>query len=226
MRREEGAQRDRLDRREQPKLLLEQRAQLGQRRRAVLGAAVSAAMSFALTPGRADAKDGKNGVYWISPKDGATVERSFTVRMGVKGYELAPASEGLQEGTGHHHIVVDGGVVEKGVAIPFDATHLHFGKAQKEAAIELEPGPKAAPRQFNRAYLLRRMGDLEAAAARRAWSRSVLAARGVYGAGQPASGEAGDQIREAQHRFTVARFLTIRPAPVLYCNRALNSVVV
>ena len=34
-----------------------------------------------------------------------------------------------------------------------------------DKAIELEPGPKAAPRQFNRAYLLRRMGDLEAAAA-------------------------------------------------------------
>ena len=117
-------------------------------RRAVLGAAVSAAMSFALTPGRADAKDGKNGVYWISPKDGATVERSFTVRMGVKGYELAPASEGFQEGTGHHHIVVDGGVVEKGVAIPFDATHLHFGKAQKEANIELEPGTHTLTLQF------------------------------------------------------------------------------
>ena len=117
-------------------------------RRAVLGAAVSAAMSFALTPGRADAKDGKNGVYWISPKDGATVERSFTVRMGVKGYELAPASEGLQEGTGHHHIVVDGGPVERGVAIPFDATHLHYGKAQKEAVIELEPGTHTLTLQF------------------------------------------------------------------------------
>ena len=87
-------------------------------------------------------------MYWISPKDGATVERSFTVRMWVKGYELAPASEGLQEGTGHHHIVVDGGVVEKGVAIPFDATHLHFGKAQKEANIELEPGTHTLTLQF------------------------------------------------------------------------------
>ena len=48
---------------------------------------------------------------------------------------LAPAAEGLQEGTGHHHIVVDGGVVQKGEAIPFDATHLHFGKAQKEATV-------------------------------------------------------------------------------------------
>lgn len=117
-------------------------------RRALLGGAVSAAMTLAMSPGPAAAKDGKNGVYWISPKDGATVERSFTVRMGVKGYELAPASEGLQEGTGHHHIVVDGGPVERGVAIPFDATHLHYGKAQKEAVIELEPGTHTLTLQF------------------------------------------------------------------------------
>jgi hypothetical protein len=119
-------------------------------RRALLGGAVGAAMSFALTPGRADAKDGKNGVYWISPKDGATVDKSFTVRMGVKGYEVAPAAEGLQEGTGHHHIVVDDpkGYVEKGEAIPFDATHLHYGKAQKEATIELEPGTHTLTLQF------------------------------------------------------------------------------
>jgi len=119
-------------------------------RRAILGAAVSAAASFVLTPGRADAKDGKNGVYWISPKDGATVDKSFTIKMGVKGYELAPASEGLQEGTGHHHVVVDvpKGYVEKGEAIAFDATHLHYGKAQKEAVVELEPGKHTLTLQF------------------------------------------------------------------------------
>jgi hypothetical protein len=57
-------------------------------RRALLGGAVGAAVSLALTPGRADAKDGKNGVYWIAPKDGATVPRKFTVKMGVKGFEV------------------------------------------------------------------------------------------------------------------------------------------
>ena len=104
-------------------------------RRALLGGAVSAAMTLAMSPSPAAAKDGKNGVYWIAPKDGATVGQEFDVKMGVIGYELAPASEGLQEGTGHHHIVVDqaGGYVDKGTEIPFDATHLHYGKAQKEA---------------------------------------------------------------------------------------------
>ena len=45
-------------------------------------------------------------------------------------------------------IVVDGGAVEKGVVIPFDATHLHYGKAQKEAVIELEPGTHTLTLQF------------------------------------------------------------------------------
>ena len=119
-------------------------------RRALLGGAVSAAMTLAMSPGPAAAKDGKNGVYWIAPKDGATVGQEFDVKMGVIGYELAPASEGLQEGTGHHHIVVDqeGGYVEKGVEIPFDATHLHFGKAQKEGALKLEPGTHTLTLQF------------------------------------------------------------------------------
>jgi len=119
-------------------------------RRVVLGAAVSAAMSLALTPGRADAKDGKNGVYWMTPKDGATVDGTFTARFGVKGYELAPAADGLQEGTGHHHVIVDDpkGYVEKGEAIPFDATHLHYGKAQKEGTIELSPGTHTLTLQF------------------------------------------------------------------------------
>jgi len=94
------------------------------------------------------AKDGKNGVYWVSPQDGAQVEEEFTAKFGVKGYELAPASEGLQEGTGHHHIVIDGTFVEKGQAIPFDDTHLHYGKAQKEGTIKLSPGPHTLTLQF------------------------------------------------------------------------------
>ena len=119
-------------------------------RRALLGGAVSAAMTLAMSPGPAAAKDGKNGVYWIAPKDGATVGQEFDVKMGVIGYELAPASEGLQEGTGHHHIVVDqaGGDVDKGTEIPFDATHLHYGKAQKDATIKLEPGTHTLTLQF------------------------------------------------------------------------------
>lgn len=94
------------------------------------------------------AKDGKNGVYFVAPQDKATVPQEFTVKMGVKGYELAPASEGLQEGTGHHHLIIDGGYMEKGEVIPFDDTHVHFGKAQKEGTLKLTPGEHTLTLQF------------------------------------------------------------------------------
>ena len=36
----------------------------------------------------------------------------------------------------------------KGDAIPFDATHVHFGKAQKEGELELSPGQHTLTLQF------------------------------------------------------------------------------
>lgn len=118
------------------------------RRRVFAGAAVLAAFASGASP--ALAKDGKNGVYFIEPRgDKAVVGREVTVKMGVKGYELAPASAGLQEGTGHHHLIVDGpAFIEKGQEIPFDETHLHFGKAQKEGVVNLTPGEHTLTLQF------------------------------------------------------------------------------
>ncbi|CAL6352639.1 unnamed protein product [Bathycoccus prasinos] len=90
----------------------------------------------------------KNGVYWIEPKNNATVTSPFTAKFGVKGYEVVPASAEFEEGTGHHHIIVDGEYMEKGTVVPFDATHLHYGKAQKEGEITLEPGTHTLTLQF------------------------------------------------------------------------------
>ena len=90
----------------------------------------------------------KNGVYWIEPKNNATVTSPFTARFGVKGYEVVPASTEFEEGTGHHHVIVDGDYMERGTVIPADATHLHYGKAQKEGEITLEPGTHTLTLQF------------------------------------------------------------------------------
>lgn len=46
---------------------------------------------------------------------------------------LRPAGEGVVPGTGHFHVIVDRAAAEKldeGDVIPFDATHLHYGKGQ------------------------------------------------------------------------------------------------
>merc|ERR1719164_241673 len=92
----------------------------------------------------------KNSVLFTNVKDGDTVPPKFTYKFEVTGYELSPAADGLKEGTGHHHLVIDGpkAFVDPGEAIPFDATHKHFGKAQTEGELELEPGKHKLTLQF------------------------------------------------------------------------------
>ena len=52
------------------------------------------------------------------------------------------------DGTGHHHLIIDGHPVEAGKAVPADATHLHFGKGQTETTLKLAPGPHTLTLQF------------------------------------------------------------------------------
>ncbi len=78
-------------------------------------------------------------VFFIGIEDGDRVSSPVQVRMGVEDLTVEPAN-GIREGFGHHHILVDVGLTPAGQEIPKDIRHLHFGKAQTEAAIELEPG--------------------------------------------------------------------------------------
>ena len=67
----------------------------------------------------------------------------------MKGLDIKPASEGLQEGTGHHHLIVDGPKsLKSGEVIPFDDTHLHYGKGQTDGSVELGPGKHRLTLQF------------------------------------------------------------------------------
>ena len=78
-------------------------------------------------------------VFIISPENGSTVTSPVTVEFGVEGYALAPAGT-YEELTGHHHLLVDTPLPPLNAPIPSDQNHLHFGKAQTSAEIELEPG--------------------------------------------------------------------------------------
>jgi hypothetical protein len=78
-------------------------------------------------------------LYFIAPEDGATVSSPVTIKFGLKGMGVAPA--GIQvENTGHHHLIIDADLPPAGAPIPADANHVHFGKGQTEATIELKPG--------------------------------------------------------------------------------------
>ena len=117
-------------------------------RRAVLAGFLGIGTLTSASP-RAYAKP-KNSVSFANVKDGDTVPSKFTYKFDVTGYELSPAAAGLKEGTGHHHLVIDGpkAYVDKGEAIPFDDTHKHYGKAQTEGELELTPGKHKIMLQF------------------------------------------------------------------------------
>ncbi len=100
----------------------------------ILGVSAVAFAQLKPTPSPAGAE-----VYFISPKDGETVTSPVTVKFGLKGMGIAPAGVTM-ENTGHHHLIVDGDAPPAGTPVPADPTHLHYGKGQTEAAVELKPG--------------------------------------------------------------------------------------
>ena len=79
-------------------------------------------------------------VFIISPKDGAEVSSPFEVVFGLQGMGIAPAGINFPN-TGHHHLLIDlDKLPDLKSGIPADAQHLHFGKGQTQATIELDPG--------------------------------------------------------------------------------------
>lgn len=102
--------------------------------------------------GKGKAKAGTDGaakarVFFKSPADGATVTSPVKVEFGVQGMEVKPAGQ-LEEGTGHHHIVIGSAGIAEGKAVPKDETHIHYGGGQTEAELELEPGDYSLTMQF------------------------------------------------------------------------------
>jgi hypothetical protein len=92
------------------------------------------AYADAVTPSVAGAK-----VMILEPKDGATVTSPVTVKFGIGGMAIAPAGSDTPN-SGHHHLLINKTLEDTSVAIPADKNHVHHGKGQTEATIELPAG--------------------------------------------------------------------------------------
>src|SRR5262245_295757 len=117
-------------------------------------AAAPAAQAEPLAPPAPPTAPPGSKVFFIEPTDGAEVKGPLVdgkvplkVKMGVEGIDLVPAGE-QKQGSGHHHIIVDGEFIAMGTVVPKDDTHLHYGKAQSEADIALAPGDHTLTMQF------------------------------------------------------------------------------
>jgi uncharacterized protein DUF4399 len=93
------------------------------------------------------AAEPEQAVYFIAPKNNATVDQEFTVKMGITGMAIKPAGD-MTPNTGHHHLLVDEGPIKTGKVIPNSPTHLHFGKGQTETTLTLTPGKHTLTLQF------------------------------------------------------------------------------
>lgn len=101
----------------------------------------------AAAPAKAASKQTMNRVKFLEPINGAKVSPKFKVKMNVEGYTIGPLGD-LTKGKGHHHIIVDGASIPEGQVVPTDNTHIHFGKGQTEAELELAPGKHKLTLQF------------------------------------------------------------------------------
>ena len=108
---------------------------------------MAASFAFAGYAQGAEKKEMKAGVWFIEPKDGAQVTSPVKVVMGMKGMTIK-ASGKVVKGTGHHHIIINGGPMRKGLVIPTDDMHPHYGKGQTEASLKLAPGDYKLTMQF------------------------------------------------------------------------------
>ncbi|MEQ8625397.1 MAG: DUF4399 domain-containing protein [Vicingaceae bacterium] len=90
-------------------------------------------------------------VYFKNLKDGDVINSPVALSFGVEGMEVEPAGE-LNQGMGHHHIIIDGEPLPKGTVVPADSVNIHYGKGQTEVEVELPPGQHTLTMQFADGY--------------------------------------------------------------------------
>ena len=99
--------------------------------------------------GKAAAAVPAGKVFWVSPKDGATVPTKVDVEMGVEGKTVEPAGATERDPLkGHHHIIIDGSPIKDMQIVPKDETHLHYGDGSTKTTLMLEPGKHTLTMQF------------------------------------------------------------------------------
>lgn len=81
-----------------------------------------------------------NRLFFISPLNGQSVNSPVMLKFGIIGMDVVPAGVNKPM-SGHHHLLVNlKELPDMNRPIPSDKNHLHFGKGQTEATIDLPKG--------------------------------------------------------------------------------------
>lgn len=118
---------------------------------ATLGSALALALTLAAAPavqaqGLPTVPAGAF-VEITSPANGSTVSGPVTLTFVAKRIATRPAGQPTA-GEGHHHLIIDTVPPAMGETIPADDQHVHFGKAQTQATLNLSPGVHTITAQF------------------------------------------------------------------------------
>ncbi|MEC7641471.1 MAG: DUF4399 domain-containing protein [Nitrospinota bacterium] len=82
-----------------------------------------------------------DAVTIVKPLNGANVTGPVKVCMEVVGVQVEPAKKGVNDGKGHHHILIDIPLPSNlGNAIGKDANHVHMGDGSTCKTLKLSSG--------------------------------------------------------------------------------------
>jgi hypothetical protein len=113
------------------------------------------APAAAPAPAPMPAEPAKPRVYFVEPKDGATVKSPVHLVFGVEGTKIEPvpqgtiAPEAVRPGVGHHHLGIDQDCLAPGTTIVKGTpSWVHFGTGNTTIDTQLEPGKHKLSLQF------------------------------------------------------------------------------
>jgi hypothetical protein len=108
----------------------------------LMGLAVCASAQTAAK--KAAPKGPRGRVFFVEPKNGATVTSPVHLKFGVQNLEISPVPQGTvtkaRPGIGHHHVGVDTNCLPPGTEIPKASPWVHFGDGKAEIDMQLPPG--------------------------------------------------------------------------------------
>ena len=95
----------------------------------------------------------KARVFFVEPKNGATVKEKVHLKFGVENYKIAAVPDGevktARPGVGHFHVGVDTPCVASGTTIVKGTpSWVHLGKGDTEMDMQLSPGTHKLALQF------------------------------------------------------------------------------
>jgi hypothetical protein len=108
-------------------------------------ASVAAAAMFVATGTAGVSAAGKPRIFFVEPKNGATVKSPAHLEIGIENYTISPVPDGTvttaRPGVGHYHVGVDTGCLKPAQTIVKGTpSWIHFGKGDSKIDMQLTPG--------------------------------------------------------------------------------------